>query len=380
MVWEVNLLLAERLREQIKRLGPITFRDWMAAALYDESEGYYCRDDHVRWGRAGDYRTSPERSPLFAATFARYFAGLYQELGAPSEWSIFEVGAGGGHFANGVLDSLKRWHPQVFEATRYLIDEKSPHARGHVREMLQSYEDRIVFQTLEEMNWSVDPGLIFSNELLDAMPVHRVIIRDGKLLELCVDLNNDQEFIWTKREPSNSRLIAYFDAIGVSLQEGQIAEVNLAAMDWLSRAAERIRRGYLISVDYGAEAIDLYESSQRKKGTLRAIHGHRFAENVLGNPGDQDITATVDWTTIKEAGEKSGLETVVFERQDHFLLRAGLLDQLEIMAAASGHNADRVILRSSAREMILPGGMSESFQVLVQKPKNELTHDASPAT
>src|SRR5919202_4738783 len=93
--------LAERLRERIGREGAMTFRDWMAAALYDERDGYYRRSDLKRWGREGDYRTSPERSPLFAATFALYFAKLYEEIGAPREWTIFESGAGEGHFARG---------------------------------------------------------------------------------------------------------------------------------------------------------------------------------------------------------------------------------------------------------------------------------------
>src|SRR5436305_2054522 len=117
--------LAERLRERIRREGAIPFRDWMKSALYDEHEGYYARRDLKRWGRAGDYRTAPERSPLFAATFARYFAGLYEELGAPHSWTIFEAGAGAGHFASGVLETLRRDDPHTFAALRYVIDEAS---------------------------------------------------------------------------------------------------------------------------------------------------------------------------------------------------------------------------------------------------------------
>ena len=117
--------LIERLRARIRRAGAISFHDWMAAALYDKRGGYYFRRDLKRWGRAGDYRTAPERSPLFAATFAEYFAKLYEELSAPHEWTIFEAGSGAGDFAWGVLQTLRRDHPQVFSATRYVIDEAS---------------------------------------------------------------------------------------------------------------------------------------------------------------------------------------------------------------------------------------------------------------
>jgi SAM-dependent MidA family methyltransferase len=361
--------LVERLRERIRRESAITFRDWMAAALYDESEGYYRRSDRARWGRAGDYRTSPERSPLFAATFARYFAKLYQELGSPAQLTIVEAGAGAGHFAHGVLETLQRSSPHVFNATRYLIDETSADTRERVRERLRTFAGRVEFLRLNEIEVPINAGLVFSNELLDAMPVHRVIAREGKLLELCVGLNDAGEFIWTERETTTPRLAAYFDELGVHLADGQIAEVSLAAGDWLCRVAAKLDCGYIITVDYGAEPQELYGVPHRMGGTLRAFREHRFAGNVLSSPGEQDITTTVDWTHIKRTGEKCGLETALFERQDRFLLGAGALDQLELMAAETSNEAERVILHASAREMILPGGMSESFQVLVQKRK-----------
>src|SRR5882762_6795651 len=125
--------LAQRLRERIRREGPITFCDWMRMALYDEDEGYYCRTDRQKWGRAGDYRTSPERSSLFAATFARYFAQLHDQLGSPPEWTMLEMGAGDGRFASGVLQTLQSTFPSVFSATRYFLDEAGPNSRSLTR-------------------------------------------------------------------------------------------------------------------------------------------------------------------------------------------------------------------------------------------------------
>jgi SAM-dependent MidA family methyltransferase len=358
--------LAERLRERIRREGAITFRDWMQIALYDEREGYYARRDLERWGRAGDYRTAPERSPLFAATFARYFAGLYEELGAPHELTIFEAGAGAGHVAQGVLETLRRDDPHIFAATRYVIDESSADGRERARQRLREFADCVEYQILSEINEPVEAGIVFANEVLDALPVHRVVMREGKLFEFYVGLDEEENFIWLEREPSTPRLALYFERSSVELAEGQIAEVNFGVEEWMKRAAPVFKRGALVIVDYGAEANDLYSAPHRRAGTLRAFQHHRFAD-VLARPGEQDLTTTVDWTNVKRIGEELGLETVSFERQDEFLLRAGLLDQLERMTAAAQSEADALILRSSVRELILPGGMSESFQVLVQK-------------
>lgn len=359
--------LAERLRERIRRAGAITFHDWMQSALYDEREGYYCRRDLPRWGRAGDYRTSPERSPLFAATFARYFASLYAELREPKVFWIIESGAGAGHFAEGVLETLRRWYPQVFAATRYVFDEASEDARQRARHGLAPFFERVEFRRLGEMKATSVEGVIFANELLDAFPVHRVRMHDAQLLELYVGLDDTGAFRWIEGEPSTPRLKAHFESQGISLFEGQTAEVNLEAEEWIARAASTLKRGYLVTVDYGAEAAELYQAPHRRHGTLRAFHRHRFADDPLAHPGEHDLTASVDWTHIRRAGEASGLHTIAFERQDEFLLRIGLLEQMERLAAELHSQAAALLLRSSARPLILPGEMSESFQVLVQK-------------
>lgn len=360
--------LAARLLLRIEREGPITFRDWMEAALYDSLEGYYQKPSRERWGRAGDYRTSPERSPLFAATFARYFAALYETLGEPDSWTIMEAGAGACHFARGILQTLRRDYQKVFKATRYIIDEASEDAREQSRLTLAPFAGQVAYRRLSELTSPFETVVVFSNELLDAFPVHRVMMLDGHLRELRVGAEpRTGAFKWIPSEPSTARLSAYFESAGIRLCEGQIAEVNLAAADWLATVASVIKRGYVITVDYGAEASELYSAPHRREGTLRAFSRHRFVENVLAHPGAQDLTTTVDWTNFKRAGLEHGLHAVSLEGQDQFLLRAGLLDQLERMTARAQSEADAVILRASVREMILPGGMGSSFQVLVQK-------------
>ena len=153
----------------------------------------------------------------------------------------------------------------------------------------------------------------------------------------------------------------------IELEEDQIAEVNLAAEEWLARAAGALERGYVVLVDYGAEAAELYAAALRPAGTLRAFRRHQLSADVLAHPGEQDLTTTINWTQIRQAAAACGLQPVLFARQDEFLLRAGLLEQLERMTARLTSEAERITLRLSAREMILPGGLGQSFQVLVLK-------------
>lgn len=363
--WSVPL--ARRLRGRIEREGALSFHDWMKAALYDEREGYYCRAHPERWGRAGDYRTSPERSFLFAATFARFFAALYEESGEPANWTIWEAGAGAGHFAQGVLETLERSFPQIFSATHYFIDETSAATLALAQERLASFGSRVEQRNLFENIAPSESCILFANELLDAFPVHRVLVRDGHLRELFVGTNDTGAFMWVEKNPSTPLLYEYLERLNIELSEGQVAEINLQATDWLKRAAQTFNSGYLILVDYGAEARELYDMSLRPVGSLRAFRRHHFAADVLLEPGEQDITTTVDWTTVKRVCREAGLEIVSFERQDQFLIRAGLLEELSRLMAETTSEAASLSLSTTAREMILPGGMSESFQVLVAR-------------
>ena len=358
--------LAERLRELIRREGPVTLHDWMKAALYDPAGGYYQRSDRERWGKGGDYRTSPERSELFAATFARYFAKLYDELQRPEQWSIVECGAGDGRFAAGVLQTLSDRFPHVFAATRYVVYELSDDALARARERLHPFSARVEFYSDFELV-SADRGIYFSNELLDAFPVHRVVKdRDG-LLELYVTLDSEDRFAWSTGPLSTERLADYCRAYSLELANGQIIEINLAIDDWLAQVARKLDEGFLITVDYGEEAADLYDSARRPQGSLRGFLQHEFVDDVLAQPGETDLTTTINWTQVKSTGERCGFKAIEFASQDRFLLNEGLLEELKFMLENAGTEADKFALSTSAREMILPGGMASSFQVLVQR-------------
>ena len=369
--------LEARLRARIQREGPISFYEWMKSALYDERDGYYCAE-RVRQGRAGDYRTAPEVSPLFAATFASYFAKLFGELRFPEQFTIIEVGAGTGVFAKGVLATLRNEYPKVFAATSYVVEEVSSSSRAGCAARLREFSERISVRsrTVREDDLRnpapPDPrasdritGVIFSNELIDAFPVNRVVMRDGRLRQLFVGVN-DSQFVWRERDLEEA-LAAYCDRAGLKLREGQIAEINLDAEAFIAYAASVLERGYLVTVDYGAERDELLNSRDREHGTLRAFRSHHFADDALGNPGQQDLTTTIDWTQMKEAGERCGLQTLRLEQLDCFLICEGLLNRIETIAQTATDMAEASQLSAGARELIIPGGMATSFQVLIQQ-------------
>jgi SAM-dependent MidA family methyltransferase len=360
--------LAARLRKRIRREGPLKFSDWMKAALYDPEDGYYCRADRKKWGRQGDYRTSPERSSLFAATFARYFAGLFDELGRPSRWTVVEVGAGDGHFAKGVLQTLQQFFPQVFESTSYVIDEISPHSRMIAQKRLESFLDRVEFRKLDEID--INPGVVFSNELLDALAVDRVTLQGDEFKQLYITVGEAGNFEWLLDAVSPTlapHLESHFEICGLRPAEGQIVEITVQLEEWLRGVAARLRKGFLVTVDYGADAADLYARSVGTSGTLRGFQRHQFVDDLLATPGEHDLTTTVNWSLVKSVGASVGFECSKFDRQDRFLLAAGFLEQLELQTSRTTSEAERLRLRTAAREMIMPDGMAAHFQVLVQK-------------
>jgi SAM-dependent MidA family methyltransferase len=334
----------------------------MKAALYDAHGGYYQRADRQRWGRKGDYRTSPERSELFAATFARYFVKLAPE----AELTIVESGAGDGSFAAGVLRTLRDQFPARFAETRYVVCELSDDARRRAQERLGEFGERVQFCS----DWdqvAVDSGIYFSNELLDAFPVHRVVRTDDWLSEIYVALDANGEFVWSTGPFSTPRLAEFIDAYSIEFAPGQIIEINLAIDDWLRAVSAKVDKGFLITVDYGAEASELYDATLRPEGTLRGFSHHAFVDDLLSEPGEHDLTSSVNWTQVKTVGERLGWHVIEFASQDKFLLNAGLLDQLQHRLDHARTEAEKASLTIGAREMILPGGMAPSFQVLVQK-------------
>lgn len=188
-------------------------------------------------------------------------------------------------------------------------------------------------------------------------------MRHGRLRELCVGVNQN-DFVWVERDP-DQRVAEYCRRAELRLAEGQIAEINLEAEEFMSRSAGLFDLGFLVTVDYGAERNELLESPDRFEGTLRAFRRHHLVENVLARPGEQDLTTTVDWTQIREVGRRAGLRAIRFQPLDQFLAEGlGILSE---MIAHTTDPVEALRLSTGAREMVMPNGLAASFQVLVQE-------------
>jgi len=357
--------LERRLIARIEREGPITFRDFMQAALYDPDYGYY-NTERVKIGPQGDYYTSSNVHPAFGALLARVFVQQWKELGLyPShQLTIVEIGAGTGRLACDVLNALRDQHPEAFQEVDYVIVESSPQMCRRECELLAGFESRVHWRTLEELGRPPMEGTFFSNELIDALPVHRVRFERSGIEEQYVSIAAGRLALsWA--QPSTLELVNYLGRAGVKPAEGQIVEINLDAIEWLSKVSRALGRGFLITVDYG-DLSPLLWAPDRRYGTLRSFYNHRLVDSPLERIGEQDMTASVNFTALLEYGPDFGLETLSYERQVAFLVRMGLIDMI---AESAGTNPSRQELNEwlALKNLFVPGGVSDNFRVLIQK-------------
>jgi len=320
--------LVERIAGEIRRDGPMSFARFMDIALYDPDAGYYtaARDSDAAEtgpGRAGDFLTAPEGHPIFGWAIARHLESVWVALERPARFVVREHGAGSGALAAGILDGLRRSRSPLLEAIRYQpVDAASPRLVA----LGQRLDSLGLAEHVEAADERPEPGATLANELLDALPVHRVEGGPkGALLERFVALAPDGAFTTTLGEPSTTALAARLEAEGVRLAPGQQAEVCLALEPWIARAAAALERGELLLIDYGYPAAELYRPE--RGSTLRAYHRHRVHADPLVAIGRQDLTAHVDLTAVERAAVAAGLTSIGRTSQARFLaaLEAGEL-------------------------------------------------------
>jgi SAM-dependent MidA family methyltransferase len=308
--------LVASIREQIRRDGPVRFDWFMEQALYHPEFGYYS-SGQCAIGRRGDYFTNVSVGPLFGRMLAAQFAEMCEIMGRPDDFTIVEQGAHHGQFANDVLTAMRNFPA----ALRYCIVEPFP--------VLQARQEETVTEFRERVSWrkslaDLEPfsGVHFSNELIDSMPV-RLIARGagGEWQEKFVT-NSGENFVFVTQPIAEQRLRAALEKIPRIENVGYETEMNLAGSDWVESVAGRLRRGFLLAVDYGYPRAEFY-AAERITGTLQSFARHRAVSSPLEGIGHLDITAHVDWTSIAEAGENSGLNLVGFTDQHHFM--TGLL-------------------------------------------------------
>lgn len=354
----------------------ITFSKYMDLVLYHPQYGYYATHT-VKIGAQGDFFTSPHLGADFAQALAEQFVQMWQIL-QPKLFTLVEMGAGQGIIAVDVLKYLQLRYHDFFAALDYIIIEKSTALKQEQQQRLQGLPVR--WCSLEELSLASVTGCCFSNELVDALPVHQIILHQGQLREIYVALQGSRGsrgvplFMEVIDELSTPQLTKYFDLVGINLadsgyQDMYRSEVNLAALDWLNTVADRVQRGYLLTIDYGYPASRYY-SSTRDQGTLQCYYKHQHHSNPYVNIGRQDITAHVDFTALERWGEVCGLQNLGFTKQGLFLIALGLGDRI---AALSTNEATveaqglRALLqhREALHQLIDPIGLG-GFGVLIQ--------------
>lgn len=351
---------------QIKERGPIPFSQFMEWCLYHPEYGYY-QSGEARIGKEGDYYTSPCVHPLFGGMIAKQ---LYQmgEILRGETFDIVEMGGGRGFLCKDILDWAEKNVPSFFRCVKYHLLETSPYFLKEQKERLWKYEreGRVFWldpKIFEERKDQIE-GCFLSNELVDAFPVHRVVFDQESLKEIYVNQKNGQlEEEWG--EPSDPRIFDYFRSMEITLQEGQRAEVNLKALDWMEKVGQFLKKGFVLTIDYGYLAEELY-ASYRRDGTLLCYHQHRTSSNPYERLGEQDITSHVNFTGLIKKGERMGLHFTGLVPQYRFLIGLGILPEMESLGRELSE-FERLRLRLSLKHLIEPeAGMGEVFKVLIQ--------------
>ena len=340
----------------------------MELALYHPETGYYARAGQ-RSGRAGDFFTSVDVGPLFCELLEVQFAEMADILTsddaekrpASDGVDLVEAGAGNGRLSADILRAARRRDPGFYDRVRLHLVEASAAARAEHRQVLDAAADRLISSSA-----GLPPafeGILFANELLDALPVHQVVMRRQGLREIYVD-GSSGSLRTLEGPPSTPELEAYLDRLGVALEAGWRGEINLRAVEWIGTAARRLTRGFIVVIDYGHEARELY-SVTHAGGTLTTFARHTMAGPErpadaampwwLEDAGERDITSHVDFTGVRLAAEAAGLTTIGFLDQTYFLMGLG----------AAELDAGDLKRRLAIKTLLMPGGLGSTHKVMI---------------
>ena len=351
------------LQQKIAAAGGISFAEFMQECLYHPDYGYYTAP-RARIGKEGDFFTSSSVHSLFGRLIARQLEQMWQLLGC-GIFTIAEQGAGEGHLCLDILDAIAADFPEFYRVLDYRIVEISPDHRQRQAEKLHTHVasgrlDWCAFADLRGMQ-----GCFVTNELVDAFPVHMLDKQQGQLKEIYV-VNSEQGFVEEARPLANPAIEDYFKLVGCSLLEGNRGEINLQALSWMQQVSELIERGFILTIDYGYPAAELF-APFRRNGTLLCYHKHQSNENPYQRVGCQDITAHIDFTALQKIAQRQGVETLYFGEQYRFLLGLGFLEALIELQMRETDPQQAQAQRMTLKNLVLPeGGMGESFKVLIQ--------------
>jgi SAM-dependent MidA family methyltransferase len=353
--------LAQLLAERMRAAGPIPFAEYMRECLYHPEFGYYCKPESRRFA---DFYTSVDVHPIFGRLLARQLGEMWEALGRPREFVAVEAGAGMGRLASQILDFTRRQLPEFYGALQYVAVEQSAARRAPHQEILRVHLQNGRAISASELPREIPAGSIFSNELLDAFPVHRVFLERGLLHEIYVSFNGES-LTEELGQLSSAAMEEYFREQQITLREGQQAEANLDACEWIMDVGRRLGRGFVLTVDYGHEAAELY-NERHMRGTLLAYSAHRATEEFLDCPGEQDLTAHVNFSALDLWGRRAGLVRTGCVSQMAFLVALGRGNEFVDLYDEGASEVERLRARLMLKSLINPEGMGETFQVFVQ--------------
>jgi SAM-dependent MidA family methyltransferase len=345
------------IRQTIRRTGSVTFAWFMKQALYHPEHGYYS-SGRCAIGRRGDYFTNVSVGPLFGRLLAAQFTEMWESLGRPDDFVIVEQGAHHGDFARDVLEAVRERAPDFFAVLRYRIIEPFSILQERQMETLEGFREKITWEkSLDEL----EPfcGVHFSNELLDAMPVHLIHRTDdnSEWQERYVEESGDQ-FAFVTRSIADENLRRHLEKIPRHAIRPYETEVNLSALEWIEIVSQKLTRGYVLAVDYGYSR-DKFYAPERATGTLQCYARHRSVASPLCQIGHVDISAHLDWTSVVERAAECGLTLTGFTDQYHFI--TGVISRL-LQSEFAGESEPRT--RRALQTLLHPEFLGTAFQFL----------------
>ena len=364
--------LREKITGEIRARGPIPFSRYMELCLYDPEFGYYSRNAE-QFGKAGDFYTSSDVHAVFGRLMARQFDEMWRLLGSPPRITIKELGPGRGLFAQDVLDWSEKRFPDFFRATHYVLIEQSPALHQRIESTLKSRLETGKAELLREDQRVSGPVIIFANELFDALPVEIVSDRGSLRIDVQDSDSRVAKLAETWVTPSAEEL-EFLDQYSVHPDPGERLEVQLEAQRCLARAAD-FDRGFLIVIDYGYTRAE--QLAGRRHGTLKAIRQHAVSANPYEAPGQQDITADVNFTALAALAEASGLHAEKLVTQSQFLMGIGEANQFADAFEDCRLPQERTKVALQLKHLVTPAGMGESFHVMVASKGIETRKAAS---
>lgn len=344
--------------------GRIPFARYMALALTHPVHGYYASGRGAPGRDGADFLTAPETTPYFGRCLAVQVAECWRLLGAPRAFTVWEHGAGTGTLAHTLLDALREIAPGAYAATTYWLDDVSFPSLARARSAVTVHADHVA--------WGAPAtgivGVVLANEFVDALPVHRVRIADGDLREAFVIWDADRSaFAEEWGTPSTPDLAQTLAAEGVTLQEGQVAEICLATTPWIAGVARSLAAGYLVVIDYGDVAPVLYRPGRFPEGSLMCYFRHTANRAPFLHLGEQDMTAHVDFTLLEHAANRVGLTTLGLTTQATFLASLGLGEMLYAATQRATDAVRYITERNAVVRLIEPSAMGRNRVLLLGK-------------